>query len=253
MLIKTLKKIFCISSVCVCFVLSACVNPQDKLGEVENTPEQKVDASNIAEEKAKEKTAEGAEDAPKLIVYEKPQSHMINWVNLNDASVKSNAPVSYGILHCERDQEVDEFVRTMADEMLEDVVADPAFFHAEDRDLSNLYILAPFKLWKETETGLVEVEDFFQYPIASNGRVICTIIVTRVGAELHYNVGDIYVRELNLSCNDNRNRVVVFDEEAFEVGDREKGIRLAFLSNDKGDEHDSEANIFLNLSSKYVN
>ena len=97
----------------------------------------------------------------------------------------------------------------------------------------------------------MEVENFFQYPVASNGRVICTIIVTRDGEELHYNVGDIYVRELNLSCNDNRNRVVVFDEEAFEIGDREKSIRLAFLSNDKEDEHDSEANIFLNLSSKY--
>ena len=223
-------------------------------GGVENTPERKADTSNIVEEKAKEKTAEGAEGAPKLIVYEKPESPVINWIKMNDdASIKSNAPISYGILHCERDQEVDKFVCAMVDEMLEDVVADPAFYHAEDRDLNDLYVLAPFKLWRETEKGLVEVENFFQYPVASNGRVICTIIVTRDGEELHYNVGDIYVRELNLSCNDNRNRVVVFDEEAFEIGDREKSIRLAFLSNDKEDEHDSEANIFLNLSSKYVN
>ena len=162
-----------------------------------------------------------------------------------------HAPQYYGVHHCERDAEIDDFVCTMADEMLEGVIVDPAFYHAEDRDLNDLYILAPFKLWKETETGLVEVEDFFQYPVASNGRVICTIIVTRVGAELHYSVSDMYVIELNKVCNDNRNRIVVFNEEAFEMGDHEKAIRMMLLPDDDGSEHSVEENIFINVSGKY--
>ena len=164
-----------------------------------------------------------------------------------------NAPTYYGVLQCERDPDVDEFVREKADEMLEAVVTDPAFYHAEDRDLQDLYILAPFKLWEETAEGLMEVEEFFQYPVASNGRIICTIIVTRAGGELHYNVTDMYVLELNQACSDNRNRVVVFDEEASETGDRENEIRLVFLPDEDGSEHSAEDNVFLGLSGKYQN
>ena len=52
-------------------------------------------------------------------------------------------------------------------------------------------------------------------------------------------------------CNDNRNRVVVFDEEAFEIGDHEKAIRMMLLPDDDGSEHSVEENIFLNVSGKY--
>ena len=162
-----------------------------------------------------------------------------------------NAPAYYGILQCERDSDIDAFVRSKVDEMLEGIIFDPTFYHAEDRDLNDLYILAPFKLWQETETGLREVEEFIQYPVASNGRVICTIIVIRASGELHYNVSDMYVIELNQACSDNRNRVVVFDEEAAEIGDHEKAIRLAFLSDDHEGEHDANNNVFLNVSGRY--
>ena len=97
----------------------------------------------------------------------------------------------------------------------------------------------------------MELEEFIQYPVASNGRVICTIIVTRAGGELHYNVSDMYVLELNQVCCDNRNRVLVFDEEAFEKGDHEKAIRLVFLPDDDGSQHPSEDNVFLDLSGEY--
>ena len=46
---------------------------------------------------------------------------------------EADAPSFYGVLPCERDVEMDEFVRTKADEMLESVVLDPTFFHAGDR------------------------------------------------------------------------------------------------------------------------
>ena len=166
---------------------------------------------------------------------------------------EADAPSFYGVLPCERDVEMDEFVRTKADEMLESVVLDPAVYHAGDRDLNDLYILAPFRLWQETANGIREVEDGpVQYPVASNGRIICTIIVLRAGGELHYNVSDMYVQELNQVCGDNRNRVVVFDEEAAESGDKENAVRIVFRPDDDGSEHAAEENVFLDLSGKYI-
>jgi hypothetical protein len=180
-----------------------------------------------------------------------PEALEFTLTNETGIPKEPNAPAYYGIRPCQRDLEADEFVRMKADEMLEAVVADPAVYHAEDRNLDDLYILAPFKLWQETEAGLMELEEFIQYPVASNGRVICTIIVTRAGGEFHYNVSDMYVLELNQVCCDNRNRVLVFDEEAFEKGDHEKAIRLVFLPDDDGSQHPSEDNVFLDLSGEY--
>ena len=61
-----------------------------------------------------------------------------------------------------------------------------------------------------------------------------------------------YVQELNQVCGDNRNRVVVFDEEAAESGDKEIAVRIVFRPDDDGSEHAAEENVFLDLSEKYI-
>ncbi|MBR6322071.1 MAG: hypothetical protein IKR59_04300 [Lachnospiraceae bacterium] len=174
---------------------------------------------------------------------------------LEDIAAPQNpdVPNCYGISACKESAVTDNYVRDHLDELVETVVADPAFFHAEDRSLNDLYILAPFSLYEEKDGAYREIDRLLiNYPIASNKQIICTISFFEDNeGNLHYNVGEVYVKELNQVCSDNKNRIVVFDEQAADSGHADEAVKIMLPPGGDSEEHDPSENVFLDLSGKY--
>lgn len=140
---------------------------------------------------------------------------------------------------------MNQYVRDHVDEILMTLVDDPAYFHAEDRDLNSLFIMNPFRTFSETNNERV-ISNTYNYAVLSNNKVVCVIHVVDTEFGLTYNVTNFMVEQLNQCCQDNKDRLIVL---RFETDDSAPEILVEEYPN-RGI-HNNVDNIFADLSGRY--
>ncbi|GEM_PF-3810511 len=136
----------------------------------------------------------------------------------------------------------DQYLLSNIDEILEPLVKDPAYFHAEGCSLDTLQIMKPYRVVLESEGERVQSK-VLNYAVVADDRIVCVIYIFDTEYGLGYNVSDYIVDLLNEYCVGEGNWRIVYHYD----GDKAPVVCLEPVQLRK----EANNSVFFDLSGRY--